>query len=35
MVRAVLLTAFAVYFFLPLYAMLQFSIEGKGESRAP
>jgi putative spermidine/putrescine transport system permease protein len=30
-VRAVLLTAFAVYFFLPLYALLQFSIDGKGE----
>ena len=30
-VRAVLLAAFAVYFFLPLYAMLDFSIRGKGE----
>ena len=30
-VRAVLMVAFAVYFFLPLYAMLDFSIQGKGE----
>ena len=31
-VRAVLLTAFALYFFLPLYSMLDFSIQGKGDS---
>jgi putative spermidine/putrescine transport system permease protein len=30
-VRAVLMAAFAVYFFLPLYSMLDFSIRGKGE----
>jgi putative spermidine/putrescine transport system permease protein len=30
-VRAVLLAVFAVYFFLPLYSLLQFSIDGKGE----
>lgn len=30
-VRAILMTFFAVYFFLPLYALLQFSIDGKGE----
>lgn len=29
-VRGVLLLAFGVYFFLPLYAMLDFSIRGKG-----
>ncbi len=30
-VRAVLLALFAVYFFLPLVSMLNFSIQGKGE----
>ncbi len=30
-VRAVLMVLFAIYFFLPLYAMLDFSLQGKGE----
>ena len=30
-VRAILMTFFAVYFFLPLYALLQFSIDVDGQ----